>query len=255
MGDGISHAHHRPSRLVVISNHNHFMYIKSGDRRYTVLESSAAWRGETKKFEALLDQWNRGGAARFVYEAMNHPFRRLPGRESLVISTNLDTTAAVRQMAQSRSGLEKCIVELLQWGRLGQNSLSWALKDPLEIASWRLQQCATEWLREHDASAARHEAALHQIIETLERYAGVTDVERPKGTRNPETGKRPQLATIRKLPPRREAIHYAWTKGLLTEESLLYPNTSVQMKGARSIGIPLARRRDRTTSLTRRPGR
>lgn len=55
------------SRLVVISNHDHFMYIKPGDRRYTVLESGPAWKNEPKKFEALLDQWNRGGAARFVY--------------------------------------------------------------------------------------------------------------------------------------------------------------------------------------------
>ena len=32
------------SRLVVISNHDHFLHIKPNDRRYTVLESSPAWK-------------------------------------------------------------------------------------------------------------------------------------------------------------------------------------------------------------------
>ena len=30
------------SRLILISNHNHFLHIKSGDRRYTVLESGGS---------------------------------------------------------------------------------------------------------------------------------------------------------------------------------------------------------------------
>ena len=53
------------SRLVVISNHDHFLHIKPGDRRYTVLESSPAWQG-TEKFQQLLDQWinRRSGSVR-----------------------------------------------------------------------------------------------------------------------------------------------------------------------------------------------
>ena len=73
-------------------------------------------------------------------------------------------------------------------------------------------------MRDYDASAARHETALHQIIDTLERYIGETETSRPKGTRNPNSASRPQLPTVRHLPPRREAIQRAWEKGLLTEE-------------------------------------
>ena len=59
------------SRLVVVSNHEHFIHIKPGDRRYVVLELSPTWRG-TNKFEQLVEQWNNGGAARFVYELSEH---------------------------------------------------------------------------------------------------------------------------------------------------------------------------------------
>ncbi len=89
------------SRLVLISNHPHFLHIQPGDRRYTVLELSAAWRGQTAKFEQLVYEWDHGGAARFVYDALNHSFRRLEGSARLVINTNLKTAAAVRQIALS----------------------------------------------------------------------------------------------------------------------------------------------------------
>ena len=46
------------SRLIVISNHDHFLHIKQGDRRYAVLESCPVWKG-TNKFERLVDQWQR----------------------------------------------------------------------------------------------------------------------------------------------------------------------------------------------------
>ena len=69
------------SRLIVISNHDHFLHIKPGERRYTVLESRPVWKG-TNKFDLLLAQWANGGAARFVYDALNHPFRQVDDRES-----------------------------------------------------------------------------------------------------------------------------------------------------------------------------
>ena len=40
-----------------------------------------------------------GGAARFVYEALNHSFRHLEGRQELLINTKLDTEAAACQTA------------------------------------------------------------------------------------------------------------------------------------------------------------
>jgi len=43
---------------------------------------------------------------------------------------------------------------------------------------------------------------------------------RPKGLRDASTGKRPQLPTVRHLPPRRQAIGHAWDNGLITDEEL-----------------------------------
>src|SRR5262249_39606611 len=54
------------ARMIIISNQRHFMDIEHGDRRYTVLNSVPAWTG-TNLFEALIAEWNNGGAARFVY--------------------------------------------------------------------------------------------------------------------------------------------------------------------------------------------
>ena len=136
------------SRLIVISNHDHFLHIKPGDRRYTVLESSPAWHG-TNKFEQLLDQWANGGAARFVYDALNHSFRRFDDRRRLIINANLKTKAAIRQMAQSRSALEKCIVGFLLRGKFQSHKTAdyhvfvdgvateklWELDEPLQIES------------------------------------------------------------------------------------------------------------------------
>jgi len=41
---------------------------------------------------------------------------------------------------------------------------------------------------------------------------------RPKGLRDASTGKRPQLSTVRHLPPRRQAIGHAWDNELITDE-------------------------------------
>jgi hypothetical protein len=221
------------SRLIVISNHDHFLHIKPGDRRYTVLESVPSWHG-TNKFEQLLDQWKNGGAGRFVYEALNHSFSRFDDRQTLVINTNLQTKAAVRQMAQSRSALEKCVVGFILSGgfksarnpdaiifetREGEQiGTLWKLDEPLNIRSQVLEQAVASWLRDFDSAAAKHETSLNSIIGTLQKYVGDTELSRPKGLRDASTGKRPQLATVRHLPPRRQAIQYAWDNGLITDE-------------------------------------
>jgi hypothetical protein len=221
------------SRLIVISNHDHFLHLKPGDRRYTVLESAPVWQG-TNKFEQLLDQWTKGGAARFVYDALNHSFSRFDDRQTLVINTNLKTKAAVRQMAQSRSALEKCIVRFMLSGDFrsakndydyqfeGSNNASknmrWKLDEPLDIQSQALEQSVTSWMRDFDSMAAKHETSLHAIVNTLQKYVGDIEASRPKGLRDGTTAKRPQLATVRHLPPRRKAIGYAWDNGLITDE-------------------------------------
>jgi len=221
------------SRLIVISNHDHFLHLKPGDRRYAVLESSPAWHG-TNKFEQLIDQWRNGGAARFVYEALNHSFRHFDDRKTLVINTNLMTKAAVRQMAQSRSALEKCIVRFMLSGDFKsarnpdaiifetkegeQIGTLWKLDEPLNIRSQALEQAVASWLRDFDSTAAKHETSLNSIIGTLQKYIGDTELSRPKGLCDASTGKRPQLATVRHLPPRRQAIEHAWDNGLITDE-------------------------------------
>lgn len=226
------------ARLIVISNHDHFLHIKPDDRRYTVLESSPVWNG-TGKFDQLLAQWGDGGAARFVHEALNHSFRRLDGRNRLVINSNLKTKAAVRQMAQSRSALERCIVQFLLRGELKllktgepiridlsaptETSLKepgkWAMSRELPIRSEALESAVVRWLWDYDSAAAKHEATLHTIVSTLEKFVGDTAVPpRQKGSKDAATGKRPQLPTVRVLPARKDALLHAWTEGLITDE-------------------------------------
>ena len=221
------------ARMMIVSNHQHFMHLKPGDRRYTVLESSPAWKG-TNKFQQLLDEWARGGAARFVHDALNHTFRRFDDRQTIIINTNLRTGSAVRQMAHSRSPLEKCIVSFLLRGDFkswktgdvitvstgagtGSGRL-WPFDRELEMRSQDLEAAVTHWLRDFDSRSAQFEATLHTIIETLERYAGNTANKRPKGLMDRTSGKRPQLPTVRILPPRHDALEHALKQGLITNE-------------------------------------
>ena len=135
-------------------------------------------------------------------------------------------------MAQSRSALEKCIVGFLLRGKfqshksadyhvfvdgVATQKLS-KLDEPLQIESLVLEQAMTSWLRDFDPTAARHEATLHTIIGTLTTYAGEIGEARPKGPREIATGRRPQLPTVRTLPPRRQAVQHAWENGLITDE-------------------------------------
>jgi hypothetical protein len=219
------------ARMMVVSNHPHFLHLKPGDRRYTVLESSPSWKGSFK-FEELMALWARGGAARFVYEALTHSFRKFDDRQTLTINTNLKTKAAVRQMAHSRSPLEKCIVSLLLRGdfkswktgdvlvlsALGcaPGASLWPLDAQLQMQSQALEVSVAHWLRDFGGQAGQYEATLHTIIETLEKFAGKTEDKRPKGRL--DTGTRSQLPTLRILPRRRDAIEHARGQGLITEE-------------------------------------
>ena len=221
------------ARMMIVSNHPHFLHLKPGDRRYTVLESSPSWKGTTK-FEQLMAQWASGGAEKFVYEALSHSFRKFDDRQALIINTNLKTSSAVRQMAHSRSALEKCVVSLLLRGDFkswktgdilvlnGEGSapgaMLWPLDTPLQMQSQALEISVAHWLRDFGGQAGQYEATLHTIIETLEKYAGKTEDSRPKGRLDKNTGARPQLPTVRILPRRRDALKHARGQGLITEE-------------------------------------
>ena len=69
------------ARVFLISNDEHFVHLEPGDRRYTVIEVSDAWKN-TNKYVALLEQWVNGGAERFAWEATNHEFRLIPGSQT-----------------------------------------------------------------------------------------------------------------------------------------------------------------------------
>ncbi len=128
-------------------------------------------------------------------------------------------------MSLSRSPLEACIASFVLRGDFGAGKARaaggpdsaapriWDLDEPLRIASQELQQLVASYL-----GLARRDATLSTIIETLHRCIGETQQSRPKGRLDPQTGKRPQLGTVRILPPRRQAIQSAWETGFITDE-------------------------------------
>lgn len=222
------------ARMLVASNHDHFMHVKPNDRRYTVLESTGAWRGNKRHFAALLDQWNRGGAERFLYDALNHEFRRLhDGSGALAISSKVQTAAEVDQVAESRSPLEKCLVGFLLRGRFGRPQAGlvelqdndpgfertvWELDQSLEIGSERLENAVNAWLRDSKLRGSEHGASLKLIVKKLEELIGETADKRPKVKQG---GKWVQGGTVRVLPTRSKALVHAWTARLLTAEEYL----------------------------------
>ena len=221
------------ARMLVVSNHAHFMYIKPFDRRYTVLESTDAWNG-TQKFPAMLEQWTNGGAERFLYECKNHTFRKFDDGRQLVINTNLKTEAATRQVALSRSPLDKCVVGFLLSGNfrsfrtgeplllgedggvIGNDVQLWKMDQPLELPSHTLEAGVVQWVREYDAQAARF-LTLNTIVAAFEECLGKDTVgaRRPKSARS--EGERKQLPTSRTFPKRQDAIVTAWRRGMITD--------------------------------------
>ena len=131
------------SRLIVISNHDHFLHIKQGDRRYTVLESCPAWKG-TNKFEQLVDQWANGGAARFVYDALNHSFRRFDDRQRLSSIAPSGPRRAfvrwpIRAPLSKNAWLLSCSMEGSPRKIQSSQCPLWSLEEPMEVTSKSLQ--------------------------------------------------------------------------------------------------------------------
>ena len=162
------------ARFVVISNQEHFLHLDDNDRRYTVLESASTWQG-TEKFSAMVDQWNNGGAERFLYDAMNHPFRKLGNR--LVINTKLKTEAEVQQVASSRSKLKQALVDILLDGQVWTGGISrqWKMDQKFPIVALDLEEAIRSKLSE-----GRVFVKLHDIIEALKSLVGEIDTKRRK---------------------------------------------------------------------------
>ena len=209
------------ARMIIISNQSHFMDIEPGDRRYTVLNSMPVWKG-TNKFEALLDQWNNhGGAARFVYEAMNHGFRRVEGGKQFVINTKIKTEHEVKQGASSRGPLEKFLVSLLVSGAVKERSeiledAEWSLDEELPLAAIELRQAVTDYYHDHAPSKMAHVPQFHEIYEKLEEYYGKSPSKRAPSGIGALKG-----PSYRLLPRRRDALMHAYRNGRITRDEFL----------------------------------
>ncbi|MGD9667835.1 MAG: primase-helicase family protein [Hyphomicrobiaceae bacterium] len=220
------------SRLVVISNHDHFLHLQPKDRRYTVLESTSAWSDKTK-FEQLVDQWNNGGAARFVHDSLNHEFRKIENSSQLVINRKITTETETEQVSHSRSPLDNCIVGFLLWGDItlvkrdtpvlidaDTNSVigPWHLDEKLEVEVQLLKQAVSVWLASTNHKGGTNGLALHAMRETLEKFVGPIERIRSKSAADRWTGKRKQLPTVYSLPTRRASIEHARKNNLITKE-------------------------------------
>lgn len=212
------------ARFAIVSNAQHFAHIEADDRRYTVFETNQSWNKRQEKFDAMIAQWESGGKERFMWEALNHDFRQLPGGGGLVVSKNLKTKAAKRQQAFSRSSLHKCIVRLLLDGNLEPGNYRdeatelWSWDEPWQVGSLELERLVTLWLEEFDERAARFEVTQHSVIEALESFVGKTKLL-PRKTIRGAHEKRTSAPTMRQLPSRRLALWHAWKLGgPLTDE-------------------------------------
>ena len=213
------------ARVFIISNDEHFVHLEPGDRRYTVIEVSDAWKN-TNKYVALLEQWADGGAERFAWEAVNHEFRLIPGSQTLVINKKFQTKYAAAQVAQSRDPLQQALVDLLLRGvfasmRYGTeivsaNQFYWRMEEEAEIELVLLQTHLRAVMKTLAPHRAEHFTSLRRIIRELELFCGKT--EERKSKRKDVTGRWVSVPTCRVLPSRRDALDHALAKGLITEE-------------------------------------
>lgn len=198
------------ARIIVISNHDHFMHVKPGDRRYTVLTASQAdaerWKSEGL-YEKLVEQWKNGGAERFVWEALNHEFRTVEGGKRLVIQTSYKTQALGGQIGDSRSALERVLVEALLTGR---SLVGWHDTRVTEIAALELHKRVVEQVARQPGYDARKLPSLKAVTAAFERMGIQT-----KGIRKSDGTTK---ATVRVLPPRAEALKAALAKQAITQD-------------------------------------
>ena len=215
------------SRVFLISNEEHFVHLEHGDRRYTVVQASDAWKG-SDKYDRLLDQWIKsGGAERFVWEAINHEFRTIPGTRTLVINKNFATEYATSQVSQSRDALQQAIVDLLMRGSFismrdgtplaNSQGFYWPLHKETEVQSAQLQSHMRAVLSTLAANRVEHFTSLKRIITELAKFCGGLGQHRGK-QKSVLTGQWNTSPVTRTLPPRSAALEHALAKGLITRD-------------------------------------
>ena len=214
------------ARIFLISNEEHFLHLEPGDRRYTVVEVSDAWKG-TDKYERMWDQWVNGGARRFVWEAGNHQFRMIPGTQTLAINKNLSTTHATSQISQSRDPLQQAIVDLLLRGEFLSmkdglplaiaGRFHWRMDEELQIESLQLQAYLRAVLHTSTPHRVEHLTSLRRVVRELERFCGPIEQYTFK-RKELGSGLWKAAPTHRILPARGRALDHALEKGLITQE-------------------------------------
>jgi hypothetical protein len=214
------------ARIFLISNEEHFLHLEPGDRRYTVVEVSDAWKS-TDKYQQMWDQWVNGGARRFVWEAGNHQFRMIPGTQTLVINKNLSTTHATSQISQSRDPLQQAIVDLLLRGEFVSmrdglpltiaERFRWRMDEELQIESLQLQAYLRAVLHTSTPHRVEHLTSLRRIVRELERFCGPIEQHKFK-RKDLGTGFWKPAPTQRILPTRGRALDHALAKCLITDE-------------------------------------
>lgn len=204
------------SRVITVSNSPHFMHIEDRDRRYCVLHTSSGWQGTTN-FAAMMDEWENGGAARFLYDAMNHEFRRTEETGQLAISTKPVTEFEIEQRAESRELVDKFAIEFLLRGNFsvceirapvsGMDFLAvdevWKLDMPCEITLTALHDAFKVYLQNHAPRKVEHAPGMRAVLQALEKLCG--EIEEKRET----SGRRDRGPRLRVLPPRSEAVRYA----------------------------------------------
>jgi hypothetical protein len=189
--------------FALISNHDHFINMHDGDRRYNVLQTNDAaalrWRNEGK-FEKLREQWNNGGAAKFLHEALNHDYRMLAeGSSTYRVQRIMTTHAAQDQINLSRDIVQRAILSLVKNGGAswrdidgGNVTMDWRLAEPLKISSNDLEKFVNLAAKAIDPSKAKF--TKDQFIYKAFKKLGI---ETEHGGREGQEKK-----TYRLLPPR-----------------------------------------------------
>ena len=202
------------ARMVIISNHDQFLNIAPGDRRYTVLvtddDAAQNWQRE-RLYEKMLDEWGNGGAEAFLHEALNHDFRTLENSKTLVLQKNFFTEALAEQVSQSRRGMDKAVADFLISGRIAYLdksgevvTVTWDDEHELEKPSVELREALVSLMSSREAE---HRGSLKAMLAALARF----------GINGEDMGRR-NNKTIRKYPPRLQALEKALKRRCITED-------------------------------------
>lgn len=212
---------HKPSydidnyaRTLLLTNNQHAIQAMRGERRYTMLrpdeEAAKRWQAENK-YEALLEEWENGGAEAFLHEALNHEFRTLPDSKRLVIQRNYVTEHLAEQVAMSRRGFEKAVYQFLATGKLTYYdaagnlcTIYWQRRAPLQV---RVQDLLYGLVSSLSGKDKEHHCTLNQMHDAFKQF-GIESKLLPRSRK---------YGTQRQFPSRDEALNSALAVGKISQ--------------------------------------